>query len=134
MCLQRRDQALVGQQRRVDAAGQIPQVVERSVQAVSHYWRELPDGGRVVGGFLQQPELDRERDELLLRPVVQVPFDLPPLGVLGFHQPAAGRPQLVDQCGVAQDKPRLRRQVPQQLVLGAGQRLILWFLQGQRAE
>ena len=94
------------------------------MQAVSHRWRELPDGGRVVGGFLQQPDLDRERDELLLRPVVQVPLDLPPLGVLRSTSQAAGGAQLVDQRGIAQYQPRLRRQVPQQLVLGAGQRLI----------
>ena len=35
-------------------------------------------------------------DELLLRPVVQVAFDLPPFGVLCFYQPAAGGSQLVD--------------------------------------
>jgi hypothetical protein len=89
---------------------------------------------RVAGGFLQQPELDGERDELLLRPVVQDPLDLPLIGVLRFHQPTAGRPQLVDQRSVAKDEARLRRQVLQQLVLGAGQRLISRFLQGQRAE
>src|ERR1700760_3412029 len=80
--LQRRDQALVGQQRRGDAAGQNPQVVERGAYAVLHHGHEFRDGGRIVGGFLQQTEVNRERDELLLRPVVQVPFDLLPFGFL----------------------------------------------------
>lgn len=60
-------------------------------------------------------------------PFVQVPFDLPPFGVLGFHQPPAGgsqvldrRPQFGGQRGVAQDQGRLRCQA---LVLGARQRL-----------
>ena len=64
--------------------------------------------------------MNGERDELLLGPVVQVPFDLPPFGVLCFHQTPAGSAQRVDggpqfggQRGVAQDQARLRRQVPQ---------------------
>ena len=103
--------------------------------------RDLPDLTGVIGGVVEQPELDRERDELLLRPVVQVPLDLLALGVLRFDQPPAGRPQVVDgglqlggQRGVAQDEARLRRQMPQQLVLGAGQRFIPGLLQGQRAK
>jgi hypothetical protein len=114
--LQCRDQALVGQQRRVDATGQITQIVERGAYAALHRGHELPDGRGVVGGFLQQTEVNRERDELLLRPVVQVPLNLPSLGVLRFHQAPAGGPQLIDrglqlrgQRGVAQDQACLRR-------------------------
>jgi hypothetical protein len=33
--------------------------------------------------------VNRERDELLLRPVVQVPFDLLSFGILCFYQPPA---------------------------------------------
>jgi hypothetical protein len=40
--------------------------------------------------LLEQAELDGQGDELLLRPVVQVAFDLPPFGVLCFYEPAAG--------------------------------------------
>ena len=36
--------------------------------------------------MLQQTQVDRERDELLLRPVVQVAFDLAPFSVLRFDQ------------------------------------------------
>jgi hypothetical protein len=91
------DQALVGQQWGVDAAGQVPQVIERGPEFVLELDCQLPDAVRVPGGVLQQAELDREGDELLLCPVVQVTFDLPPLGVLCFYQPAAGGFQLVDR-------------------------------------
>ena len=94
----------------------------------------------IVSRLLQQAELDRQGYELLLRPVVQVTFDLPPLGVLCFYQPTAGGSQLVDrrlqlggELDVAQEEADLGGQVPQQLVLGGGQRLLRWLLQGKRA-
>jgi hypothetical protein len=135
------DQALVGQQWGVDAAGQVPQVIERGPEFVLELDCQLPDAVRVPGGVLQQAELDREGDELLLCPVVQVTFDLPPLGVLCFYQPAAGGSQLVDrslqlggELDVAQDEAGLRGQMLQELVLSAGQRLVRWFSEGERAE
>ena len=108
---------------------------------VLEHGRDLPDGAGVVGGVFQQAELDPQGDELLLRPVVQVPLDLPPFGVLRLDQPAARGPQFVDggpqvggELGVAQHEARLGGQVLQQLVLGAGQRLGPGLAQGQRAE
>ena len=134
-------QSLVGQQRRVDTAGQGPQVVQGRVQPGPELAGHLPDLTGVIGGVVEQPELDVERDQLLLGAVVQVPLDPLALGVLRFHQPSSGRPQLVDgglqlggQRGVAQDEARLRRQVPQQLSSAAGQRLIPGLLQGQCAK
>ena len=70
---------------------------------------DLPPLGQ--GELRRMAAWDRDRDELLLRPVVQVPFDLAPFGVLRFDQPATGGPQLVDrglefggERGVAQDE------------------------------
>ena len=80
--VQGRDETLFGQQRRVDAAGQVPQVVERGGEPVLEHGRDLPDRGGVLGGVFQQAELDLQGDELLLGAVVQVPLDLPPFGVL----------------------------------------------------
>ena len=96
---------------------------------------------RVVGRFGQQAELDGQRDQLLLGAVVQVPLDPAAFGVLGLGQPAPGREQLVDrgpqlggQLGVAHDQAGLGGQVPEQAVLGAGQRLAGRLAQGDRAE
>ena len=73
--LQRGAEASVGEDRRVDAAGDLPQVVDRRPQPA----RDLRDprlqlavGGE--GGF-QLSELHAEGDELLLDAVVQVTFD-----------------------------------------------------------
>ena len=75
---------------------------------------QLPDLGRVVGGSVEQAELDAERDELLLGAVVQVPLDPLPLVVLGLHEPSPRGPQVVDgglqlggQPDVAQHEPGL---------------------------
>jgi hypothetical protein len=54
------------------------EVVQRGAYAVLHHGGELPDSGGVAGGFLQQVEVDGERDKLLLGSVVQVSFDLAP--------------------------------------------------------
>ena len=84
-----RHQSLVGQQRRVDPAGQSAQVIERRVQPGAELACHLPDLGGVLGGVFQQGELDGERDELLLGAVVQVALDPLPLLVLGVDQPPA---------------------------------------------
>jgi hypothetical protein len=49
---------------------------------------------------------------------VEVPFDPAPLLVLRGDQPLPRRPQLLDQPNVAQDEPGLRREVPDELLLG----------------
>jgi hypothetical protein len=90
--LQGRDNALLGQQRRIDTAGQVPEIVERGAEPVLEHGRDLPDRGGVLSGVFQQAELDLQGDELLLRAVVQVPLDLPPLGVLRLDQPTALSP------------------------------------------
>ena len=88
--VQGHDQAAFGQQRRVDAAGQGAQVVQRRAELCLQVGDRLPEEVWVVGRFGQQAELDGQRDQLLLRAVVQVPLDLAPFCILGFHQPAPG--------------------------------------------
>ena len=134
LCSQGRPQALVGQQRGIDPAGECPQVIDGRVQAGPQLAGDQPHLAGVLGGVLQQAELDRERDELLLGAVVQVALDPLPLIILRAHQPEPRRPQVVDrglQLGgepdVAEDKPGLRCQVRQQLVLGGGHRLVPRF-------
>ena len=86
--------------------------------------RHLSDAIGLLGEPLEQPELDLERDELLLRSVVEVALDPAALMVLRLDQPAARRPQLLDvglelrrEPDVAEDKARLGGQVLQELVL-----------------
>ena len=90
---------------------------------------------------VEQAELHAQRDELLLGAVVQVPLDPLPLVVLGLHQPAARRPQVVDgglqlggQPDVAQHEPGLGGQVGEQPVLRGGYRLVLGLGQRDGAE
>jgi hypothetical protein len=58
----------------VDAAGQLAQLFERALQPLGELVDERP-GVRVVDARLEQPQLEGERDELLLRAVVQVALD-----------------------------------------------------------
>src|SRR6185437_11713900 len=88
---QRRDQALLGQQRRVDTAGQRAQVLQRRAELRLEVRDGRPDLVRVTGQLGEQAELDGQRDELLLGAVVQVPLDPAAFGVLGPDQPAPGR-------------------------------------------
>jgi hypothetical protein len=119
LAAQRRGGALFGQQRRVDAAGQVAQVVQRRLQGFLEQRCDRPDPAGILGRFLQQAEPDGQRDELLLRPVVQIPLDPPPLRVLRFHQPPARGPQFVDgrlqlsgEPAIAEDQARLRNVRP----------------------
>nr|WP_228431103.1 hypothetical protein [Baekduia soli] len=91
----RRREATVGQDRRVDPAGQLAQLGQRAgeplAQPVDHR-REL----RVVAHApAQQAQLQRERHELLLGAVVQVALDAPARPVGGLHDPQARLAQLL---------------------------------------
>ena len=132
---------MVGEQRRVDPAGQGAQVIEGRAEPGPQLAGKLPDFGGIFGGVVEQGELDGERDQLLLGAVVQVALDLLPLGVLGLHQPPPRRPQIIDaglqlggQGDVAQHQPGLGGQVGQQLVFGGRHRLARRLLHGDRAE
>ncbi len=75
-----------------------------------------------------RPSWMESRDELLLRPVVEIALDLAPLLVLRLHQPPPRGPQFLDrglqlrgEPAVAEDQPGLGGQMLQELVLGLGQ-------------
>ena len=71
--------------------------------------------GRVaIDERVGQSELDAERDELLLRAVVDVPLELAPLVVLRGHQPLPRRAQLLDQAHVAKHGSGLGGEVAHQ--------------------
>ena len=119
-------EAAVGEDRGVDAARQLAQLVERA--------RELGLGlleqpGNRVGAPLEralgEPQLQGERDEALLRAVVQVALEAAALGVAGAHDARARGRQLVVRVGVGE---RLRDEVGEvaQALLGSlGQRALV---------
>ena len=110
MRAQRGAQSLLGQQRRVDAAGERAQVLERGAQAVLELDRQVLDLAGVLAESSSSLSSIAERDELLLGAVVQVPLDPVAFLVLGAHQPPPrcrqvvdGGPQLGGQPQVAQN-------------------------------
>ena len=89
-------QAAVPQQRRVDAVGQLPQLVQRVLHVAAELVEHLV-GRRPVGvdELLHQADLHREGDQVLLGPVVEVALDLAP-GLVGRGDDAeAGGGQLL---------------------------------------
>ena len=89
-------EAAVHEQRRVDAVREVAELLhgflEIEPDLVEHRLRLLGIG---VGDLAREAHTDRERDEVLLRAVVQVAFDAAPLGVGRLHDAGAGRAQLV---------------------------------------
>jgi hypothetical protein len=81
--LERGRQSLVGEQRRIDPTREVPEILQRvrrgALERVEQCSRLR---GIAFDHRSRQLQLDRERDELLLRAIVQVPFDLPALVVL----------------------------------------------------
>ena len=88
-------EAVVGEHGGMDAARELAQLRERDGELVA----ELVDGGgrlRVVAQpRAQQPQVERERDELLLGAVVQVALDLAAGVVGGLDDPPARVAQLL---------------------------------------
>ncbi len=84
------------EQRREDAVGERPELGDRrldvTLDLVDHRHRI---GGVVLDGVARQAELDGERHEVLLGPVVEVAFELAPLAVAGGHDAGAGVLQLL---------------------------------------
>ena len=72
----------------MDPAGDFTQLLEaeRELVAASEISAPAARGSRELG--LGDAEVERERDEPLLRPVVQVPLEPPPLGVTGLDHRA----------------------------------------------
>ena len=81
--LERRAEPAVGEDRRVDAAGQVAQLLQRLADAGAGLGYQLLRALRVgLEPLLRQPEAHAERDEPGLRAVVQVALDAAELGVL----------------------------------------------------
>jgi len=109
---QRGGQSLRFQQRRVDAAGHITQGVHRLVgdggglgQPGGQFGGALP--GRDRAG---QAEFDLQRDQFLLRPVMQVPLQGPAGPVLGGQHPLPGGPQLTQPIAQPRAQPGIGQQ------------------------
>ncbi len=116
MRLERGDQPLVRQQRGVDTSREIAEVVQRSARFDLQLLEHLLRLGRIsLNQLLRETLPDLERDQLLLRAVVDVALELATLSILGSDQAFLGRLQLVEslaQIGseafVAQDQTCLR--------------------------
>ena len=89
---QRVGESAVHEQRRVDAVREVAQLLHRFLEIeadlVEHRLGLLGIG---VGDLAGEPHTDRERDEVLLRAVVQVAFDAAAFGVGGFDDAGADR-------------------------------------------
>jgi hypothetical protein len=126
---------VVGQQRRVDPAGEVAEVLERGLGVGLHLVEHVA-GPAVLPSHEGpgQPHLHREGDELLLRTVVKVALEPAALFVLSANQALARRTELGDQRDVPKHKARLRRQVRDQVALGGRQRLVRRLRHGQSTE
>ena len=72
----------------MDAARELAQLLERARSSSLARGHARLGGRRVaVDVGLDQPQLHRDRDQPLLRAVVQVALEPPPLGVAGGDQP-----------------------------------------------
>ena len=82
------DEAAVAEDCWVDPARELAQLVERlrelAVGCAEERFRLL---GVSLQGRLDEPQLERERDEPLLRPVVQISLQPPALGVGRLDDP-----------------------------------------------
>jgi hypothetical protein len=87
-------QPAVGEHGRVDPAGELAQLLERTRELLLRGGDHL---ARPVGGLadlvLGDPKGEAERDEALLGAVVQVALQPPPLLHAGLHDPRAGAAQ-----------------------------------------
>ncbi|CAI7978283.1 conserved hypothetical protein [Frankia sp. Hr75.2] len=97
---QRRDrarQAPVGEDRGMDAAGQVAQLPQRQLDLAVRLLDHLRRGVRVVGELLpRQAQPHRERDQPRLRAVMQIPLDAPQVGRGRVDDDAAVGLQLPD--------------------------------------
>ena len=122
MRLERRRQPLVGEQGRVDPTSEVPQVIQRVRGGTLEPVEQCSGlGGIALDHRPRQLELNGERDELLLRAIVQVPFDLPALVVLRRNEATSRRPELLDQEHVPKHEAGLRGEVVHQVLAGAAQ-------------
>jgi hypothetical protein len=88
--LERRSQPALAQDRGVDAAGQLAQLVQRETKLLPRRCEQLLGGRRVlVEPRLDIAQVERHAHEALLGAVVEVALDAPPFGVGGLDQAGA---------------------------------------------
>ena len=76
---------------------ELPRLVQRLLQVAPHLVEEcLRRGGIVVRQLARQLEVHRERDQVLLRAIVEVALDRAAVCVGGQDEPLAGRAELFD--------------------------------------
>ena len=106
---ERRLEAVLGENGRVDPARELAQLVEGRAEFRLRVGDELMGPqGVVVDHAVRHPQLKRERDEPLLRAVVQVPLEAAPLGVSGLDDAGARRGELLVRICV---RDRLRDEI-----------------------
>src|SRR3712207_1621545 len=80
----------------MDAARELAQLLERVRELVARPREQVARTGRVALDLaLGKPQEEGDRDEPLLRAVVQVPLETAPLGARGLDDARAGTPELL---------------------------------------
>ncbi len=78
----------------MDSLGELGRLLERLLHVSPHLFEERLGSGRVgVDQTDRELEVDRERDQVLLHPVVQLAFDPAPVGVGREDEPSLQRRQ-----------------------------------------
>ena len=112
----------------MDAARQLAQLVEPAGEVGLGGLQQLPGGLRVaLEPRGHHAQLERDRDEALLRAVVQVALEPLPLGVADLDEPRARGGELLVGVGVGQRLGDEVREVAQPLLdaLGSGSSEVL---------
>ena len=90
-------EAVLGQQRGMQAAGELPQLFERERGLIRGAAEQLACRARIVVELVErEPDRHRERDEVLLRAVVEVPLEAPSLDVTGGDDAGPRRGEVVE--------------------------------------
>ena len=116
---ERLDQPAVDQERRVDPVRQLAQLLNRLLDLAGQLVEHLEPCLRVVDDDVPgQAQVHRQRDEVLLRAVVQVPLDAATFGVAAGHD---ARPRLAERVGLLADLVQGRLQGGVELRVVQGQ-------------
>ena len=126
---------MIREQRRIDPSGEVSQVAQGVVRLGLRFGEHRRGSVRIRRHeSLREAELHGQRDQLLLRTVVDVAFELLRPGVLRRHDPPSRFPEVLDQSDVPEHQPRLRRHVASELLLGRVHRIVRRDGHGERAE